>query len=381
MNVYPEKEIYVCIFPDLEDFHLVKDVGMIPYTMGRFFNFQSFIVTKNNNKNFYHLIEDYLKLDFFVTHFNSTKIGIILYLISKSKNINVLQLFHLQDTLNVLIYGLTFKILNKKGSLYVKMDADDYTFTILEKKNLITRRIQKIVIKYLVDVVSIETKKGYDKMTSMNLISPKKLLYLPNGVTIKDKDNRSFNKENIILNVGRLGTEQKATEVLLEAFAKTKNKNWKLILIGDVETSFQRYITDYFKKHPHLHGKVIFRGYISNREEIYDYYSRSKIFCFPSRWEGFSIALIEAAFYGNYILSTDVGGAKDIIDATKYGELVKKDDVYLLASKLQDLISNWDKYKQNPLLCREIVKKKFNWIDLCQKLNEKLNDSKKNLRN
>ena len=76
-----------------------------------------------------------------------------------------------------------------------------------------------------------------------------------------------------------------------------------------------------------LVNKVIFKGYISNRDEISKYYKKSKIFCLPSRWESYSIALIEAAYFGNYIISTDVGVAKELLNITKYGELIPKDNL------------------------------------------------------
>ena len=37
------KKNYVCIFPGFRNFHLVKDVGLLPYTMGKYFNYNAAI--------------------------------------------------------------------------------------------------------------------------------------------------------------------------------------------------------------------------------------------------------------------------------------------------------------------------------------------------
>ena len=57
-------------------------------------------------------------------------------------------------------------------------------------------------------------------------------------------------RKNIILTVGNLGTYEKATDVLLEAFAmyavRSKNTDWSLRLIGTVDESFRDCIVDYY---------------------------------------------------------------------------------------------------------------------------------------
>ena len=50
---------YVCIFPNLLNFQLIKDVGMIPYTMAKYFNYNALIVTYNNDK--YSYLDQYMK--------------------------------------------------------------------------------------------------------------------------------------------------------------------------------------------------------------------------------------------------------------------------------------------------------------------------------
>jgi glycosyltransferase involved in cell wall biosynthesis len=126
--------------------------------------------------------------------------------------------------------------------------------------------------------------------------------------------------ENIIMTVGRLFSYQKNTELLLNIIAGLHLKDWKVRLIGPLETEECdgfAYRASFFTRYPHLQDAVEFTGNISNRVELVRIMREATVFLFTSRWEGSSLALLEAAAAGNYIITTDVGGARDV---TKNGE-------------------------------------------------------------
>ena len=377
--VKSNKRNYVCIFPGLLNYHLIKDVGLLPYAMGKYFDYNSYILTYNNDDYYYledELKGEYLKLIYLENKFNRETRDVIFHLLKNSRNIDVLQSFNLHDTLGLFIYFFIYKILNRKGKAYVKLDADDFITSLLVEKKGVYRFMQKFMIKYLIDCMSVESSKSYDRLVETNTIPLDKLIHVPNGIYIPS-DIKIPEKKKYILTVGHLGIKAKATEILLEAFSKVeKLDGWKLILVGEVEESFKEYIDNFFKLHPHLIDKIIFKGYISDRDEIYRYYSESKIFCFPSRSESFGIALIESAYFGNYILTTDVGGARDILNVIDYGELIKMDDSDYLAGRLQELILNPEKYERDPNELMNNVNDNFNWSNLCKKIYEKLNSGK-----
>jgi glycosyltransferase involved in cell wall biosynthesis len=325
----------------------------------------------------HELKDDNFELNFIKKRFKNQKYDIILYLLRESRSIDVLQVFHFHDTLNILIYFLIYKTLNRNGKIYAKLDADYNLTTFLAEDQGFWPSIRNFILKYLVDVLSVETEENYRRLLNSKLNYQGKLIYIPNGMDIPIK-NHQFqvdNKKDHILTVGRLGSQEKATEVLLEAFSNIEDlKNWKLILVGDFEDQFQDFANEYFQTNPHLREKVIFVGFIEDREKIYQYYAQSKIFCFTSRRESFGIALVEAAYFGNYLVSTDVGGARDVLKVTDYGELIETDNVSMLTNRLEDLINNWDKYESNPDEKMNLMEENFSWSHLCEKLYKKLNE-------
>lgn len=373
-----DKKNYVCIFPGLLNYHLIKDVGLLPYAMGRFFNYNSYILTYKNDN--YSLLNDelkggYLKLIYLDKIFNRETRDVVIYLLKHSRNIDVLQSFNLHDTLGLFVYFTIFKLLNRSGKVYVKLDADDLIIKLLIGKKGISGYMQRFMINHLIDVTSVESTGSYKKLTESNIIPEDKLILVPNGICIQS-DLEISDKDNIILTVGHLGTQAKATEVLLEAFSKIQDlQDWKLVLLGTVEESFKSYIEKYFNENPHLKDKVLFEGYISNRDDIYSYYAKSKIFCFPSRSESFGIALVESAYFGCYLLTTDVGGARDVLNVTDYGELIKMDDSDYLASRLQNFITDHVEIERDPNELMKKVNENFNWAALCKIIEEKLNQT------
>ena len=172
-----------------------------------------------------------------------------------------------------------------------------------------------------------------------------KLVLLPNAFdeeafAASGVSERKFQqKENLIITVGRLGTHQKNTEMILDALGCMELKEWKFVLIGPVENQFRQAIERFYQKYPEKKEQVVFAGKIESKKELWEWYNRAKVFVCTSRWESYGIVLNEAKRFRNYIISTNVGGAGDLIGQEKYGSFVKQEDSADL-NRLLSLIVN-----------------------------------------
>ena len=181
------KKKYVCIFPGLLNYHLIKDVGLLPYAMGKFFNYNSNILTYNNDDYSYldnELDGNYLNLIYLEKKFNTETRDVISYLLKNSKSIDVLQSFNLHDTLGLFSFFLIYKIINRNGKVYVKLDADDLIISLLVEKKGLYRYMQNFMIKHMINLMSVESSKSYKKLTEHNTIPSDKLIQIPNGIYI-----------------------------------------------------------------------------------------------------------------------------------------------------------------------------------------------------
>jgi len=348
------------IFENFESVHLEKDVGYIPRILALKEEIECEIVCYKNedNKNI-SAIDNKVKIIKVENKFISKRfyfLNMLKYITINAKKIDNLMLLHINK--GNFWYVFFYKLLNPKGFIYIKFDADIRVKDILEYKSKNIRedfynyRFMKqfdYVLKKA-DLLSIETKKIYELLLNYNLKVKDKLLYLPNGFFINNRNYqvKDINeKENIIISIGRFGTYQKNTELLLDSLSKVKEyKNWKVILIGSIENNFNSNIKEFYKNNPHLKNTVQFLGMLNDKNVIYDYLSKSKIFLLTSRYESFALVLTEAAYFGNYIISTDVGVAEDITKSSRIGKIVNG-EVGEVSQILNDVIENnieLDKY-------------------------------------
>ena len=201
------------------------------------------------------------------------------------------------------------------------------------------------------NTVVVQTKiieEFYIKKLNLN-----NLAILPNPISkeLSLKRDTSIIKDNIILNIGRL-SNQKKQRILIEAFSKITNNNWKLIIIGEGELRHE--YNDLITK-LNLQERVTLLG---NTQNVSKYYNSSKIFAFSSIYEGFPNALIEAMHYGLACISTDCPtGPSELINNGSNGFLIPMNDVDLMSKKIQLLVNNEKSQRVFGEKAKESVKK------------------------
>lgn len=367
---------YYVLYPKAKNVHLIKDVGMIAYKMHQLFGCESVLACYNNDEYFYlnNQVKG-LKLNFIKKVFKNDIINGILYLKKESKNMDVLQLFHI--TLSSVFFTITYKLNNPKGILFLKLDCTEELISKIQKLKGLKRNMFEFFLKK-VDVIGVEQQKLYNMLTELLPGSYNKIIHIPNGIDYNSEDrSKEFDysiKENIIINVGRIGSPEKQNDILMEAFLKIpeiRKHDWKLVFIGTVEEKFKKYINNFFMGNPHMKERIIFRDAIYDRRKLFKEYEKSKIFCCTSNFESFGIAMLEAASLGNVIISTDVGISTEIAENSN-GAVIAKNDVFDTADKLNYFI-NCENIEQNCKYTYNLCRKKYDWNEIVIKLYNKLN--------
>lgn len=362
-----QNKTFVTLFPEAENVHLTKDVGMIPFIFHKYFKFNSKIACYNNGAYPYLDREvKGLKLDFientgdsFVDGFN--------YIKRNAAQIDVLHLFHLLG--RSLAWIQTYKALNPYGKVYLKLDSD---LCITQ----MTLTQQQIDILKMCDLITVETKYLYEYL---NQHWPVKVEYAPNGFYDYGirKDVSFYHKEDIICTAGRIGLYFKAHEMLLEAFKLAFDfiPNWKLKLIGSIDESFKSYLTNFLKENPALKDNIIVTGFIENKEALEEEYRKCKVYCQTSRGESFGIATVEALKNGCFILSSNIVSAADITDNKKYGDIFPVDSVEELSKMLIKHCLDNNCLEKNCLPAQKFAYENFYWPKICCKINKLLTSS------
>lgn len=356
---------------------LGKDVVLLPYNLGQALGYHTEIlcgypdwlegcIRAEENKGLKFVRR-------WITYNPFQRILVYLkYLFQHSSNIDLLMCFHWR--FETFIVVLLYKYFNKRGRIYIKLDTSTGIEWDLSYRNCIGKRLRRWIYTICtkkVDVFSCETSFGYYNLCNNRdfgaLLKPK-LVMLPNAFDesrlkkLGIKERFYSQKENLMITVGRLGTCQKNTEMQLKALGDMDIKGWKFCFIGPIEESFQEIINDFFYQHPEKKDCVEFVGAQYDKKVLWEYYNKAKVFVCTSRWESSGIVLNEAKRFRNFIVSTRVGEAEDLIEYGRYGIFINQEDDMELRSVL-DLIVNkklpidvYKDYDTNQLSYQERIK-------------------------
>ncbi|WP_351089098.1 glycosyltransferase family 4 protein [Shewanella sp. S1-49-MNA-CIBAN-0167] len=346
------KNYFVTVFRNLEPVHLTKDVGMIPMAMSKIQNVKSKIIYWKKGCEVENKYDDFVELVPIVASTYLSFICKLIFILFKDK-VSIVNFYHMEKT--TILLTILMKLFGIKT--YIKLDISEDTVNLIElwfKNNTIKRNVLKLFIRHA-SIISIEEKELKKHLNNIDSIFSK-IVYIPNSIFVETVCSNTIVKENIFLIVGRIGAFQKNHELLIEAISKLKYTNeWKFVFAGPVENEK---CTDLIKGFS-LDNQVEFVGNLS-REELFDLYARSKVFVLPSRWEGFSLALLEASYMGCYILSTRVGGVEAVTKNGELGKIIDQNDVEMLAYELGNIIENKNSSVDNELLIRmDFIKGNF----------------------
>lgn len=156
---------------------------------------------------------------------------------------------------------------------------------------------------------------------------------------VRGDDLASCNGSNLLLYVGWIITDKGIVD-LLDAMAiliKT-NPQARLRLVGPL---FGK--DDYWNKallERGVSAHVNFTGAISDRLSLIREFDSASVFVFPSHFEGFPVALLEAITLGVACVGTLVGGIPDILGHGQAGILVEPKAPQELAKAMGALLDN-----------------------------------------
>ncbi|OQW92594.1 MAG: group 1 glycosyl transferase [Thiotrichaceae bacterium IS1] len=145
-----------------------------------------------------------------------------------------------------------------------------------------------------------------------------------------------------VMGMGRF-TEEKGFDLLIQAFAKVKDRypKWTLTILGEgpLRQELENLCSDLG-----LTNRVYFLGRVKNP---YRFLRQADIFILPSRFEGFPNALCEAMASGLPVISFDCpSGPREIIRDGVDGLLVPPEDINTLAETMEQLMKNESERKR-----------------------------------
>ena len=193
------------------------------------------------------------------------------------------------------------------------------------------------------------------------LVSPERITYIPNGITLKPLAAPAPDvKDYILFAAGRI-IPTKGLHYMLSALNECGYKG-KVIVLGD---HMQR--EDYSKELFALSAglDIEFRGLIKDKDLLNGYIANAKLFVFPSTYEAMSMMLLEVAALQIPVICSDIIQNTDIFspEMMLFFKSASSSD---LAAKLGWALQNPDKMKTFASGAYETLLEKYQWSGICR---------------
>ncbi|WP_266363382.1 glycosyltransferase family 4 protein [Tellurirhabdus rosea] len=154
-------------------------------------------------------------------------------------------------------------------------------------------------------------------------------------------DRRYQLPSDFLLYVGRINIRKNLLN-LVKAMREVPAA--KLVIVGGVDHK-NIDVSHYLQEHG-LTDRVIFTGHVPD-EDLYLFYAKSRIFCFPSYAEGFGLPPLEAMRCGRPVIVSDRTSLPEVCG--KAGVYVNPDDPADIAAKINHLLGDPQFYQEKSL--------------------------------
>ncbi len=283
---------------------------------------------------------------------SKTGYSMLPYLKSKYPNIPIIDYVHMEEWYNR----------NGGYSRYSAMYE-----SVIDKTLVCNENSRKILIDYF--------KKNKDEVETVYI-----------GVNEKEFNPSNYDKENlknkylglekdkkVLAYICRI-SEQKRPMLFLEIIAKLKEKrkDIKVFVVGD--GNLLNKMKERAKK-LHIYDDIIFTGNLQNTAEIY---SISDVTINCSIKEGLALTSYESLSMGVPVISSDVGGQKELIkenvgkiieskqdERDVYSENYSKNEINNYVDSINEVLDNINIYKNN---CRKIILDYFTIEKMIEKM-------------
>jgi glycosyltransferase involved in cell wall biosynthesis len=239
----------------------------------------------------------------------------------KKEKIDIIHCNTLWDT----PYGLTLKLITGKPVITHLRGTHN--------RNL----LKKYYVKHADTIIGVS--QSTNKYLSDIEVKKVKIVYNPiENLEEKENISKKTTKTLIISIIGRIDPHKRQLDFIEKIFVKLSNIiKAKLYIVGAASKK-DKHIENRIKEYEKLfRNKIIFTGEVKN---VFEYYNLSDIIIISSDrsiMEGLPRVAIEAGISKKFVMATDSGGTKELIDR-KTGIIVE--DLNLLFEPLKEALIN-----------------------------------------
>lgn len=220
-----------------------------------------------------------------------------------------------------------------------------------KSKTRVFKNIERYLARKSTGIIAISDLQKKELTIEHKICKPKKVEVIPLGFDLekftKNKDDnraetrKTYNladDEVAIAIIGRLAPVKDHSYFLdvVEQLLPTIDQKVKFFIVGDgsEKDEIARRVEGINKEHGEV---VIMTSWIL---DIAAFNHGMDIICLTSKNEGTPVSVIEAQASGLPVISTDVGGVRDILEDNEAGFVIKRENIETYVEKLRLLVGN-----------------------------------------
>ena len=198
------------------------------------------------------------------------------------------------------------------------------------------RWIERLLARRCDVIVAVSEREASEGRVALGSSAPVRLI--PNGVDRDHFSPHGVSAERdpgapLLVCVGRL-SHQKGQDVAIRALALLRDRAARLRLVGAESGGGERAGLEALAGSLGVSDRIEWSGGV---DDTAPEYRAADVVITPSRWDGLSLALLEAMASGATIVASDVNGSESLGDA---GVIVPPDDPQALADAIDSLLGS-----------------------------------------
>ena len=168
------------------------------------------------------------------------------------------------------------------------------------------------------------------------------------------RDEQGLDPNDFVLVFSGGDWVRKGLDLVIRSLALIDSPRVKLLVVGhdragaEVQSLCERF---------GLQDRVRFAGF---RKDVHRFYAGGDLFVFPTAYEAFSLATIEAAASGLPVLMSDVSGAHELVGSGECGALIRRDPAHIAETVIR-YVQNPEMLRAQGIAGRALVERSFNW--------------------
>jgi len=252
----------------------------------------------------------------------------------------------------------------------------------LKRNNLFIDAIRRVrpFVAFGLDVEKlIYTKRKYKKIIAVSegvkneliryyRLPNEDIAVIPNGVDLEEfkpdlekrrkmREKHGIEENEIVLMFSGYEFKRKGLEYIVRALPDVK-EYVKLLVVGKDNQNPYKELASKLG----VLDKIIFAGFVP---DISEFYAASDIFVFPTAYEAFSLATLEAVASGLPILATKVNGTEELIKEGYNGFFIKREQKDI-AEKINISVEDENLRKQMSRNARKTAEK-YSWDEVARR--------------